>query len=54
MCTNEPLIHLGLGSQKVIDRLTVHWPASESQVFENVSVNQRYLLVEEQLTITER
>ncbi len=54
MCTNEPLIHLGLGSQTAIDKLTVHWPASEPQVFESVAINQRYLLVEGQQTITER
>ena len=54
MCTNESLIHLGLGSHDVIDRLTVHWPATDPQVFEQVPVNQRYLLIEGQSSITTR
>jgi hypothetical protein len=54
MCTNESLIHLGLGSHDVIDKLTVHWPATESQVFEQVSTNQRYLLVEGQDSVVPR
>lgn len=54
MCTNESLIHLGLGSHDVIDKLTVHWPATEPQVFEQVSVNQRYLLIEGQDSVVPR
>ena len=54
MCTNESLIHLGLGSHELIDKLTVHWPATEPQVFENVAANQRYLLIEGQDSIVPR
>lgn len=54
MCTNESLIHIGLGSHDVIDKLTVHWPATEPQVFEDVSANQRYLLVEGQASVVPR
>ena len=54
MCTNESLIHLGLGRHGVIDKLTVHWPATDPQVFEQVSVNQRYLLVEGQDSVVPR
>jgi hypothetical protein len=54
MCTNESLIHLGLGSHDVIDKLTVHWPATEPQVFEQVSTNQRFLVVEGQDSVVPR
>ena len=54
MCTNESLIHLGLGSHDVIDKLTVHWPATEPQMFEQVSTNQRFLVVEGQDSVVPR
>lgn len=54
MCTNEALIHLGIGNHDVIDRLTVYWPATEPQVFEQVPVNRRSLLIEGQSSITTR
>ena len=54
MCTNESIIHLGLGNQKMIDKLTVHWPSSKAQVFTDVAINQRSLLIEGQSQILER
>ncbi|MFK8111764.1 MAG: FG-GAP-like repeat-containing protein [Rubripirellula sp.] len=46
MCSNEPIIHIGLGESQSIDEINVHWPSGKSQVFNDVSINQRYLLVE--------
>jgi hypothetical protein len=46
MSSNEPLIHFGLGSCTVIDRLEVRWPSGKTQVFEHVKTDARYLVVE--------
>ncbi|MDB4331792.1 FG-GAP-like repeat-containing protein [bacterium] len=46
MCTNESVIHLGVGEVGVIDHLEVIWPAGKKQTFSNVEVNHRYLLTE--------
>lgn len=47
MCTNEPIIHFGLGDTKRIDRLTIEWPSGSKQVVENIAVNARHLMIEE-------
>jgi hypothetical protein len=46
MCTNEPMIHFGLGPTKTIERITITWPSGQSQLFEDVKPNTRYLSVE--------
>jgi hypothetical protein len=48
MCSNEPLVHLGLGSAKLIDELVVTWPSGTTQRFPNVATDRRYLLIEGQ------
>ncbi len=54
MCTNESVIHIGLGQHTDIDKVTIHWPSRDEQVFENVSGRQRYLAVQGQTTLTQR
>ncbi|WP_197167618.1 FG-GAP-like repeat-containing protein [Neorhodopirellula pilleata] len=48
MCSNEPLVHLGLGKTSQIDELVIAWPSGLTQTFRNVATNRRYLLVESQ------
>ena len=46
LSSSEPIIHFGLGDDTVIKRLTVTWPSGRIQTWENVAVDQRYLLTE--------
>ena len=45
----QPTIALfWIGSATKVDELVVHWPSGKRQVFHDVPVDQRYLLVEGQ------
>ncbi len=46
MCTNEPLIHFGIGTAKVIDRIEINWPSGTVQELMSVQAGKRYLVVE--------
>lgn len=48
LCSDESIIDLGLGVATQIKRLEVNWPSGERQIFENIDVNQRYLLIQNQ------
>ena len=37
-------LHFGLGSAQSIERLIVHWPGGESESFDNLLVDQRYVI----------
>lgn len=44
--SSEPILHFGLGEDTVIKRLVVTWPSGRVQTWENVPVDQRYLITE--------
>ena len=46
MASHEPLVHFGLGDEKQIKKLTVHWPSGHTQSFEDIDSNQRLTIVE--------
>jgi hypothetical protein len=48
MCSNESLVHFGLGDVEQLDRVEVRWPGGQVQVFEDLAANRRYLVVESQ------
>jgi len=48
MCTNESVLHFGVGDYQEIDRIEIDWPSGNRQVTEPVRVNQRFLVVEGQ------
>lgn len=48
MCSNEPVIHFGIGALEKIDRATVVWPSGQTQTVSELSVDHRYLVVEQQ------
>ena len=48
MGSNEPLLHIGLGSKTTLERVEVQWPSGSIQVVQNLKVNQRYLVVEDE------
>lgn len=54
MCTNEPILHFGLGRLESIDQVTVRWPNGKSESFGAVPINQRVMLVEglEEVVVT--
>lgn len=48
MATNEQVLHFGVGEATTIDSLEILWPTGQKQVFNELSVNARYLIVEGQ------
>jgi hypothetical protein len=46
LCTDEPVIDLGLGDRSEIDRLELHWPSGQTQTFRSLAGDTRYLLTE--------
>ncbi len=43
---NSLTLHFGLGETEQIDRLTVRWPNGLTEVYENLAVDQKYVLTE--------
>ena len=43
----EPLLHFGLGTDTLIDKIEIFWPDSSYQVLNQVPVNQRLSIVQE-------
>jgi hypothetical protein len=54
MCTNEPVIHFGIGSAKMIDKMEVQWPSGMMQSLTSIKPNGRYLLVEGEERLSRR
>jgi hypothetical protein len=46
MSSSEPAVHFGLGSDTLIQRLTVTWPSGHVQTFENLPVDRRFTITE--------
>jgi len=40
----EPLIHIGLGDIKIVDKAIITWPDGKVQVLESISVNERLVI----------
>ena len=48
MCTNEAVLHFGLGTSKQVQAIEVTWPTGQQQVFAGVPVNSRLSIIEGQ------
>jgi hypothetical protein len=46
MCTNEAIIHFGLGAAQHIAGVEIQWPSGLSQQLSKLQPNRRYLIVE--------
>ena len=46
LSSSEPMVHIGLGGDTLIRRMTVAWPSGHVQVFENLAVDRRYSVTE--------
>jgi hypothetical protein len=46
MSSSEPMVHVGLGEDTVIRRMTVTWPSGHVQTFENLPVDRRFIVTE--------
>ncbi|MCG8649468.1 MAG: CRTAC1 family protein, partial [Pirellulales bacterium] len=46
MCSNEPIIPIGLGSVQGPVEVEIHWPAGTVQTVPELDINHRYLIVE--------
>ena len=46
LSTSEPVVHFGLGNQKLIARLTVEWPSGRRQTFTDLAADRRYTVTE--------
>jgi hypothetical protein len=54
MCTNESVLHFGVGKTNMIQRIEVSWPSGMVQTLTSVAPNARYLLVEGDDTLHRR
>lgn len=48
MCSNEPILHVGVGPATTADHIEVRWPSGQTQTFDGLETNRRYLIVEGQ------
>lgn len=54
MCTNEPIVHFGIGDNAIIEEATINWPSGHIDTFHQVDVNQRWLAIEGDRQLTPR
>ena len=45
--SNEPVLHFGVGHAESLQRVEVSWPSGQTQTFDHVPSNARYLLIED-------
>ena len=48
---NSSIVHFGLGENKIVDSLVIHWPGGKSQSLTNVNVNEIIEINEDQSQI---
>lgn len=48
LCSDQPVIDVGIARHETVDGVVVHWPSGEVQTFSDLSINNRYLLIEGQ------
>ena len=41
---NSPVLHFGLGNARKVERLKITWPRGQTQEFENLAVNKRFVI----------
>jgi hypothetical protein len=46
MCSNEPLVHFGIGDANRVDSFRIDWPSGNTQEFKGLDADRRYLIVE--------
>jgi len=46
MATNEQILHFGVSESDLVETIEVRWPSGSTQVFEDLPVNNRYLVIE--------
>lgn len=46
MSANEPVVHFGLGTHRIVDELKIEWPSRQVQTFANVQADHEYLVTE--------
>ncbi len=52
MCTNESVLHFGLGGSTSIDRIEIQWPSGTEQTLASIPPNSRYIVVEGDANVT--
>jgi tetratricopeptide (TPR) repeat protein len=48
LCSNEPLLDIGIGLHKRIEEVLVQWPSGVKQRLTDIEPNHRYLIIENQ------
>ncbi len=46
LASNDPRIHFGLGAEKLVERVKVHWPSGQADSWEDLPVNRMVTLRE--------
>ncbi|WP_167546764.1 FG-GAP-like repeat-containing protein [Stieleria maiorica] len=54
MCSNEQVVHFGVGAAEAIDQVQIRWPGGATQVFDSVQADARYLAIEGVEALEER
>ena len=49
LCSDESVVDFGLGAHRGLESVQIHWPHGETQVFHNLELGHRYLIVEGEL-----
>ncbi|MEM7386157.1 MAG: VCBS repeat-containing protein, partial [Verrucomicrobiota bacterium] len=44
--SDDPVLSIGLGSEKIISKLIIQWPTGRQSVYENLSANRHYTMTE--------
>jgi len=45
LSNNDPRLHIGLGDEKLINKLEINWPNGKKEVYENIKSNQYLTIV---------
>jgi hypothetical protein len=46
MCSNESIVHFGVGESNSVRRVAIKWPSGKTQVHDNIPFNARYLAIQ--------
>ena len=54
LCSNEPVLDVGVGNAIKVDKVVVQWPSGATQEFNDLAVKKRYLLIENDESLHQR
>ena len=46
MCSNESVVHFGIGNANRVESVRIDWPSGTTQELQGLEADRRYLIVE--------